>query len=48
MEDRKMLKEELALLRRGMRIRRVHVGFPLLFVLMVALVSLLLGYMLHP
>ncbi|KAK3023619.1 hypothetical protein RJ639_043887 [Escallonia herrerae] len=53
-EDRRLttqegviLREELATLRSSRGIRKVQVGFPLLFVCMVALVSLMLGYYLH-
>ncbi|KAJ9180168.1 hypothetical protein P3X46_008446 [Hevea brasiliensis] len=47
-QDRKILKDELAMLRSRTSTRRVQVGFPLLFVVMVALVSVLLGYLSHP
>ncbi|XVF06551.1 hypothetical protein REPUB_Repub06bG0058900 [Reevesia pubescens] len=46
-QERKILQEELALLRKNTNVRRVQVGFPLLFVCMVALVSVFLGYLLH-
>lgn len=36
-----------ALLRRRTNMRKVQAGFPLLFVVMVALVSTLLGYLSH-
>ncbi|XVF42524.1 hypothetical protein PTKIN_Ptkin01aG0370600 [Pterospermum kingtungense] len=46
-QERKILREELALLRKKTNLRRVQVGFPLLFVCMVALVSVILGYYLR-
>ncbi|XWS57842.1 hypothetical protein CRYUN_Cryun09bG0208600 [Craigia yunnanensis] len=46
-QERKILQEELALLRKKTNVRRVQAGFPLLFVCMVALVSVFLGYLLH-
>ncbi|KAK3023675.1 hypothetical protein RJ639_043556 [Escallonia herrerae] len=53
-EDRRLttqegviLRKELGTLRSSRDIRKVQVGFPLLFVCMVALVSLMLGYYLH-
>ncbi|OMO55346.1 PapD-like protein [Corchorus olitorius] len=46
-QERKILQEELALLRTKTNLRKVQVGFPLLFVCMVALVSVYLGYLLH-
>ncbi|KAE8699203.1 Vesicle-associated protein 2-1 [Hibiscus syriacus] len=46
-QARKALQEELALLRKRSDVRRVQVGFPFLFVCMVAMVSVFLGYQLH-
>ncbi|KAK8712908.1 hypothetical protein V6N13_148136 [Hibiscus sabdariffa] len=46
-QDRKALQEELALLRKTSDVRRGQVGFPFLFVCMVALVSVFLGYHMH-
>ncbi|XVF30872.1 hypothetical protein REPUB_Repub16aG0095100 [Reevesia pubescens] len=46
-QERKILQEELALLRKKTNLRRAQVGFPLLFVCMVALISVFLGYLLH-
>ncbi|KAL4355188.1 hypothetical protein GQ457_06G017550 [Hibiscus cannabinus] len=46
-QDRKALQEELALLRKKSDVRRGQVGFPFLFVCMVALVSVFLGYHMH-
>ncbi|XP_039022534.1 vesicle-associated protein 2-2-like [Hibiscus syriacus] len=46
-QARKTLQEELALLRKRSDVRRVQVGFPFLFVCMVAMVSVFLGYQLH-
>ncbi|MBA0803572.1 hypothetical protein Gohar_013766, partial [Gossypium harknessii] len=43
-QERKTLQEELALLRKKSDVRRVQVGFPLLFVCMVAVVSMFMGY----
>ncbi|KAL5566994.1 hypothetical protein UlMin_030158 [Ulmus minor] len=45
-EERKKLQEKLAELSK-IGVKRVQVGFPLLFVCMVALISLVLGYCLH-
>ncbi|XP_015875288.2 vesicle-associated protein 2-2 [Ziziphus jujuba] len=46
-EERKILQETLIeLSKRG--VKRVQVGFPLLYVCMVALISVALGYRLHP
>ncbi|KAF7138437.1 hypothetical protein RHSIM_Rhsim07G0176500 [Rhododendron simsii] len=41
------LRQELALLRSKKDARKVQVGFPFLFVCMVAVVSVLVGYLLH-
>ncbi|XP_038705283.1 vesicle-associated protein 1-2-like [Tripterygium wilfordii] len=46
-QETKILQEELEILRRGTGVRKVQVGFPLLFVCMVALINLLVGYLLH-
>lgn len=47
MEETKILQEKLAeLSKRG--VKTVQVGFPLLFVCMVALISVIFGYRLHP
>lgn len=46
-QEKEMLKKELALLRKNIGEKVVHVGFPLLFVCMVALVGLTLGYLIH-
>ncbi|KAF5453929.1 hypothetical protein F2P56_023638 [Juglans regia] len=46
-QDIEALKEKLAELSRT-GIKRIQVGFPLLFVCMVALISVLVGYLLHP
>lgn len=45
--DKEMLQQELAVMRTKTSVRRVQAGFPLLFVCMVALVSVLFGYLLH-
>ncbi|KAL6278723.1 hypothetical protein ACE6H2_022324 [Prunus campanulata] len=48
-QERKKLQEQLAQLnQRRASVKRVQVGFPLLFVCMVALISVALGYRLHP
>ncbi|KAI8547812.1 hypothetical protein RHMOL_Rhmol07G0224800 [Rhododendron molle] len=41
------LRQELALLRSKKDVRKVQVGFPFLFVCMVAVISLLVGYLLN-
>ncbi|XP_021891213.1 vesicle-associated protein 2-2 isoform X2 [Carica papaya] len=46
-QERKTLQEELALLRSKTTVKQVHVGFPLLYVVMVAFISIILGYYLH-
>ncbi|KAJ9185912.1 hypothetical protein P3X46_005486 [Hevea brasiliensis] len=46
-QERKILQHELAMLRSRTSTKRVQVGFPLLFVVMVALISILLGYLSH-
>ncbi|XP_059652621.1 vesicle-associated protein 2-2-like isoform X2 [Cornus florida] len=46
-QERESLQKELALLRSKRNMRKVQVGFPLLFVCMVALISVMLGYLLH-
>ncbi|KAJ6996149.1 vesicle-associated protein 1-2-like [Populus alba x Populus x berolinensis] len=46
-QERKILQEELDFLRSRTSVKRVYVGFPLLFVVMIALVSIELGYLLH-
>ncbi|KAK8651996.1 hypothetical protein V6N13_141567 [Hibiscus sabdariffa] len=45
-QERKILEEELALLRKKAKLREVKVGFPLLFVCMIALISSYIGYFL--
>lgn len=47
-QDRESLQQEMAFLRRRKVERRVQDGFPLLFVCMVALISLVVGYGFHP
>ncbi|KAA3486455.1 vesicle-associated protein 2-2-like isoform X1 [Gossypium australe] len=52
-QERKILEEELvsflyALLRKKANIKRAKVGYPLLFVCMVALISVYIGYLLAP
>ncbi|XP_021835062.1 vesicle-associated protein 2-2 isoform X2 [Spinacia oleracea] len=47
-QERENLKQEMAFLRLKKVERRVQDGFPLLFVCMVALISLIAGYGFHP
>ncbi|CAK9143104.1 unnamed protein product [Ilex paraguariensis] len=47
-QEGEILRQELALLRSKRIVRTVQKGFPFLFVCMVALISLMLGHMLHP
>ncbi|WCJ43259.1 Vesicle-associated protein 2-2 [Euphorbia peplus] len=47
-QERKVLQEELVLLRSRTSANRVQVGFPLLFVVMVALIGIFLGYCMCP
>ncbi|KAL2901850.1 Vesicle-associated protein 2-2 [Bienertia sinuspersici] len=47
-QERESLKQEMAFLRKKKVERRVQDGFPLLFVCMVALISLIAGYGFHP
>ncbi|XP_019194837.1 PREDICTED: vesicle-associated protein 1-2-like [Ipomoea nil] len=46
-QEKESLQRELARLRSRKGARKVQVGFPLLYVVMVALISLALGYMFH-
>lgn len=46
-QERETVKQELAMLRKS-GVKTVKVGFPFLFVLMVALISLAVGYLLRP
>ncbi|XP_027165540.1 vesicle-associated protein 1-1-like [Coffea eugenioides] len=46
-QEKQTLKRELATLRRKTSVRTVERGFPPLFVCMVALISLTVGYLLH-
>ncbi|BFG15189.1 hypothetical protein CerSpe_014630 [Prunus speciosa] len=46
--EKNMLKHELELLRRKNNVKRIMVGFPLFYVCMVALISLAIGYYIHP
>ncbi|KAL6989578.1 hypothetical protein U1Q18_015331 [Sarracenia purpurea var. burkii] len=46
-QERESLRQELALLRTKNGVRKVQVGFPFLFVCMVALVSIIVGYLIH-
>ncbi|KAK9691816.1 hypothetical protein RND81_09G222000 [Saponaria officinalis] len=47
-QDRESLQQEMVILRKRKVERRVQDGFPLLFVCMVALISLVVGYGFHP
>ncbi|XAR57136.1 hypothetical protein NMG60_11025168 [Bertholletia excelsa] len=47
-QEKEMLKQKLATLKWETGVRNVQVGFPLLFVCLVALISLTVGYILHP
>ncbi|KAL5541786.1 hypothetical protein UlMin_009496 [Ulmus minor] len=47
-QEKDMLKQELEMFKRKNNVKRVHVGFPLLYVCMVALVGLVIGYLIHP
>uniref|UniRef100_A0A9I9CPK8 MSP domain-containing protein n=2 Tax=Cucumis melo TaxID=3656 RepID=A0A9I9CPK8_CUCME len=46
-QEREMLKRDLETLRKSGQ-RSIQVGFPLMYVLMVACISLLVGYFIHP
>ncbi|KAA8527497.1 hypothetical protein F0562_034788 [Nyssa sinensis] len=46
-QERETLKKELAILKRNSGVKSVQEGFPFLFVCMVALISLTVGYLLH-
>ncbi|KAI4370289.1 hypothetical protein MLD38_018656 [Melastoma candidum] len=47
MQETQYLREELALLRNRNPVKQVQVGFPLLYVVMVALLGVILGYLLR-
>ncbi|PON80279.1 Vesicle-associated membrane-protein-associated protein [Parasponia andersonii] len=47
-QGKEMLKHELEILKRKNGMRNVQVGFPLLYVFMVALIGLVAGYLIHP
>lgn len=46
-KEKDMLKHEIELLKRN-KMKRIRMGFPLLYVCTVALISLALGYIIHP
>ncbi|KAJ6434329.1 hypothetical protein OIU84_017940 [Salix udensis] len=46
-QEQKILREQLDVLRSRTSVKRVHTGFPLLFVAMTALISIMVGYLLH-
>ncbi|KAJ4957088.1 hypothetical protein NE237_013871 [Protea cynaroides] len=46
-QERETLRQELAVLRKNGGVRRVTVGFPFLFVCMVGLIGIVIGYILH-
>lgn len=45
--EKETLKHELAMLRKKSDVRRVRVGFPFLFVLIIALIGIAAGYLMH-
>ncbi|KNA09558.1 hypothetical protein SOVF_152490 [Spinacia oleracea] len=47
MEDKEVVKRELALVKRKLGGKTVHMGFPLLYICMVALISLSVGYLMQ-
>ncbi|XP_061994963.1 vesicle-associated protein 2-2-like [Rosa rugosa] len=47
-QEKNMLKQELELLRKKNNARRIMVGFPVLYVFLVALISIAIGYFAHP
>ncbi|KAI4345488.1 hypothetical protein L6164_012609 [Bauhinia variegata] len=46
--EKNMLKQELEMLKTKVNVKKVQVGFPLLYVCMVALISVAVGYYIHP
>ncbi|CAJ1941104.1 unnamed protein product [Sphenostylis stenocarpa] len=48
MEEKDLLKKELEVLKRALNTKGTQGGFPFLFVCMVALVSVAVGYYIHP
>lgn len=46
-QEKDMVKRELTLMKRRLAGKTVHIGFPLLYVCMVALISLTLGYLMQ-
>ncbi|KAJ8442628.1 hypothetical protein Cgig2_008404 [Carnegiea gigantea] len=48
MHEKELTKRELVLMKRRVGARTVHVGFPLLYICMVALICLTVGYMMQP
>ncbi|KAK7363635.1 hypothetical protein VNO77_05785 [Canavalia gladiata] len=47
-QEKDLLKKELEVLKRKIHTKGVQAGFPLLFVCMVALISVAVGYYIHP
>ncbi|XP_061374313.1 vesicle-associated protein 2-2-like [Gastrolobium bilobum] len=47
-KEKDLLKQELEVLKRKINMKRAQTGFPLLFVCVVALVSVVVGYYIHP
>ncbi|XP_028759815.1 vesicle-associated protein 2-2 [Neltuma alba] len=47
-QEKDMLKHELEVLKRRINAKNVQLGFPLLYVCMVALISVAVGYYIHP
>ncbi|KAK9671830.1 hypothetical protein RND81_12G057300 [Saponaria officinalis] len=46
-QEKDMVKRELALVKRRLRGKTIHMGFPLLYICMVALICLTLGYLMQ-
>ncbi|CAJ1962263.1 unnamed protein product [Sphenostylis stenocarpa] len=46
--EKNLLKQELEMLKKKIKIKRAQEGFPFLFVCVVSLVSLAVGYCIHP
>lgn len=46
-QEKEMVKQELALMKRRLGGKTVHIGFPLLYICMVALISLSVGYLMQ-
>lgn len=46
--EKELLKQELEMLKKKIKMRRAQGGFPFLFVCVVSLVSMAVGYYIHP